>query len=865
MVHHFCNDKCDVAFDSRDKFYDSSATLNICTPQCPPTDLNGTAVSGRDQEFYFWQTTVSTVTFKECKTSCEWADLKKAADSTFKFYKYTRNAIDWCTTVCPPTNIDSSGSEVLTSHAGLFLYNKADTHCVDKCSGTEVFIVDGSDRTSPTSVDYADNFTVNTCRDYCPSDSNSGYSVPQFLTTGTWNSPANTQTHRYCHDNCSSSTYQSGKPFWKLDSGKSFFECTADDASCTHRANLTTQAISKEKIRSLTAPWGTGVTQANVALRDTQCRVNCPFYYVFGTSPIDCLDTCPSTHTFVAYKNTNTDSVQKTFCLNKCSDYTDYSANTYITTKNGTADSMKLCVPKCGALPDPFNTTNPATFGDLDNSLTPPNTTNFKEFYYKRSNDLCIRQCGRDNDTRITPVVNGAETVFHCDDRCNQTYSGDTYYVKIVKSLNVVNPLETETIDVNVCLKECPATHYYYFKNSDNEIECHEACPSDRPYYSVDPDLSSDPVKKEHRRYCVAECPGGFKLYNEDTKICVPTCKSNQDPANNVYTITPAHDMPGFTGVGNGPANEAQKLFRKTATVGLATHNYCVKTCGANEYAYEEFNASGEVIDWFCVTSSECPIVNVNKFGSGLDQNTNPNLYFVKYQVNSLNVCAKDCPANEKFYKYTGTLPYQCVSSCSFTANASGVDDDSNVFKETSLKYKSGPFKQACSPECYEANNATTNISYQYSATLYHKLFNINDGITLYSHYICVQNCDVTDASPNTSSQPFPVIPGMQYTEINGRCIPDCSGIHHYDTKFCFTAAEVCNIATHFLTSTIFNSSPVDKYCRNQCTGRNFVVVNSVGERECIPSCPQAATYDAIGLTHNNTTKNTKLFKYTPI
>lgn len=207
LVHHFCNDKCDVAFDSRDKFYDSSATLNICTPQCPPTDLSGAAVSGREQEFYFWQTTVSSVTLKECKTSCEWANLEKARDTTFVFYKYTRNSIDWCTTVCPPTNIDSSGNVVLTSHANLFLYNKASTHCVDQCSGTEVFIVSGSDRTTPTAVTYGTNFTVNKCRDQCPSDSNSGYSVPQFLTTGTWNSPANTLTHRYCHDNCSNSTY----------------------------------------------------------------------------------------------------------------------------------------------------------------------------------------------------------------------------------------------------------------------------------------------------------------------------------------------------------------------------------------------------------------------------------------------------------------------------------------------------------------------------------------------------------------------------------------------------------------------------------------------------------------------------------
>lgn len=193
----------------------------------------------------------------------------------------------------------------------------------------------------------------------------------------------------------------------------------------------------------------------------------------------------------MAYKDTNTDSVQKTFCISTCSAYTDYSANTYIVTKNGTTDSMKLCVPSCGALPEPFNTTGPVTFGDLDNSLTSANTINFKEYYYKRSTDQCIRECGRDNNTRITPVTNGGVTVYHCDNKCNQTRFGLTYYVKIVKSLPDVNSLETEAIDVNVCLNECPATHYYYFMNSDNEIECHESCPSDRPYYSVDPLLTN--------------------------------------------------------------------------------------------------------------------------------------------------------------------------------------------------------------------------------------------------------------------------------------------------------------------------------------------------------------------------------------
>jgi hypothetical protein len=183
---------------------------------------------------------------------------------------------------------------------------------------------------------------------------------------------------------------------------------------------------------------------------------------------------------------------------------------------------MKLCVPKCGAIPEPFNTTAPTTFGDLDNSLPSANSINFKTYYYTRSNQHCIRECGRDANTRITPVVSGAETTYYCDDLCNQTYGGNMYKVQIVMKLPDVNSLETENIDVNVCLKDCPATHYYYFKNSNNEIECHESCPSDRPYYSVDPDLSN-----QDRRYCVAECPGGFKLYNEDTKICVPTCKSN--------------------------------------------------------------------------------------------------------------------------------------------------------------------------------------------------------------------------------------------------------------------------------------------------------------------------------------------------
>ena len=110
-------------------------------------------------------------------------------------------------------------------------------------------------------------------------------------------------------------------------------------------------------------------------------------------------------------------------------------------------------------------------------------------------------------------------------------------------------------------------------------------------------------------------------------------------------------------------------------------HNYCVKDCGANEYAFEEFDASGNVIDWFCVASSECPVVDTNKFSSGLDQRNNPNLYFLKYQINSKDVCTKNCPSNEQFYVYTGTTPYQCVSSCSFTQNSAGVDDDSDVFK----------------------------------------------------------------------------------------------------------------------------------------------------------------------------------------
>ena len=192
QVHHFCNDKCDATYDSRDKFYDESATLNICTPQCPPTDLDGVAVASRNQEFYFWETTVSSVTFKECKTSCEWANLEQADDPTFEFYTYTRNSIDWCTTVCPPTNISTSGSVDLSSHANLFLYNKAGTQCVDQCTGSEVFIIEGFEGGNSGSTAYGDNFDVNTCRDYCPSDHSAGYSVPQFLTTGQWNTPDNT-------------------------------------------------------------------------------------------------------------------------------------------------------------------------------------------------------------------------------------------------------------------------------------------------------------------------------------------------------------------------------------------------------------------------------------------------------------------------------------------------------------------------------------------------------------------------------------------------------------------------------------------------------------------------------------------------
>jgi hypothetical protein len=119
--------------------------------------------------------------------------------------------------------------------------------------------------------------------------------------------------------------------------------------------------------------------------------------------------------------------------------------------------------------------------------------------------------------------------------------------------------------------------------------------------------------------------------------------------------------MPGFTGTGEGPANEAQKLFRKSQLISSVVHNFCVKDCGAGEYAFEEFDVSGNVVDWFCVASSECPIINNNNFTSGVNQNTNPELYFLTYQVNSKLVCTKDCPSSQHYYKYTGgsgSAPY---------------------------------------------------------------------------------------------------------------------------------------------------------------------------------------------------------------
>jgi hypothetical protein len=228
--YHLCVDACS---GSRPNFYVDSNNHNICSV-CPPVDFSNNAVTAGDRDIALYNTAANGV----CQTSIEYASANSLLGLNSS-YLFTIGSQEWRSRTCYPENIDNSTKKDLTAQQTKFLINKASTHCVTDCTGTEVYIKDGSDATSKL---FSSDYDVDKCIDYCPVLSGTQIStnkpaIPQY------SSIVNGKT--LCHDSCS--LHDSTLPLWRLDSSANKLRCTANTVSdCPIRLNHDTQPLSRE-------------------------------------------------------------------------------------------------------------------------------------------------------------------------------------------------------------------------------------------------------------------------------------------------------------------------------------------------------------------------------------------------------------------------------------------------------------------------------------------------------------------------------------------------------------------------------------------------------------------------------------------
>jgi hypothetical protein len=238
----------------------------------------------------------------------------------------------------------------------------------------------------------------------------------------------------------------------------------------------------------------TSIDGFKLILKFTECASICPYYYTYATAaPYTCVDSCSAN--YIAYNNSDSVSNIKASCVTSCIPYPNTASgamSTYILN----ASSRKQCVPKCGAIPEPFHSGIATGFGKVD-PLNQSDNVDYRTNYYTESDGKCIKQCGHTTTTRIR--FDSTTNIYHCQALC---VSPNQYLLS--NALNLINTQESANTATNSCVAACPSTHLYYYRNANSEVVCQEECPANM-FYSVDTTISGSTA----RTYCVAACPSG--------------------------------------------------------------------------------------------------------------------------------------------------------------------------------------------------------------------------------------------------------------------------------------------------------------------------------------------------------------------
>lgn len=365
-------------------------------------------------------------------------------------------------------------------------------------------------------------------------------------------------------------------------------------------------------------------------------------------------------------------------------------------------------------------------------------------------------------------------------------------------------------------MASCPADHYYDTFATDGsgteEVFCRPtACHSGRPY-------------------------------NAGSRICTDSCIYNAVALNNIAD----HNFSGFS-----LAAEQAKIYRSSD--GLT----CGSTCSGAETYFDKKDLSSILEEKWC--NATCP--PTTSLGALIHPEASNTSATVHYRYRdaqgSVTQCVDDCPATKPYYDFTDAL-LPCVASCSFVDNDSNLNDDDTVTKKlTTITFQSRS-ELACVSACADNNTGDQNAFPADRLVFKRQTFTNSLGAN-FDQYKCVDLCnnDSGFPDPNVTSSTTSRT-GLTFTNVNGHCISDCAGLHHFGyitcpdanpcdrTRNCFASGEICDVSTKYISR-----DGQDRYCHIQCKdGDNYYVLNSVNERECVSSCSGLASHTAISPNH---------------
>lgn len=277
-----------------------------------------------------------------------------------------------------------------------------------------------------------------------------------------------------------------------------------------------------------------------------------------------------------------------------------------------------------------------------------------------------------------------------------------------------------------------------------------------------------------------------------------------------------AHATSGHNFSGFSAASETAKIYRKSDGSGE-----CVSACETSEYwFYQAAVVSPSIIEEnYC--NATCPPTSPPQDKSN---------YRFYHQEASMNKCVAACPSTLAFADATGSVPYNCLAICPFTAGAT-ANEDTVTTKVLNLQFNSGTAYPACVSDCetYTLKSGETRSA---AGEFSHKKMNFIQSTPAVNHWVCVANC--SDGNPTSGSTTADYTSGP-----NKKCITDCASpnLHFYSTERCMNTNEKCLDNMVGTSPYYISNNGGDFYCRNQCSVESYYFLTDSGEKECTASC----------------------------